>query len=1050
MRTFFLFSAFTLLFVLFSCSSQKTGDSQKYSLKGCYEKTISYKSFLDPPSEYRSFPFYSLNDKLEPAELRRQIKGFKEAGFGGFYLHSRVGLLTNYLSNDWWTAIDTAVAAAKEYGLNAWFYDEDKWPSGFGGGIIPRKGEEYRAKGLVRLAKDVDLPPGCDILKSDQDYNYICYTAQMGNPDFNGTSWVDLMNPKVVKEFIELTHKSYIERYKDGYSRPFAIFSDEPHICARYFEPNTPNEGILSYSPTVRDRFLKSKGYDFLDKVDELFEEKGDWRKVRLDYFQSVAKQFAASFSKQMGEYCAANRTRFTGHYLSEDVLRKVRNRIGNSMLQYRNMHIPGMDHLGLSIANRLLTARSVSSVANQYGMPRRMSELFGISGQNMNFDDRRWIANWHAINGINHFCPHLSLHSMKGVRKRDYPPTFSYHQPYWKYNKTVEDYLGRISYAATVGKYDPDILVINPLESEYLRGNSEPEFTSGLQVLLKKLQELHYDYDLGDEQILADTALVGEGKITVGQMQYRAVLLPDMIELRKSTINLLLQFAQRGGEIFHYGDRFPQFADGLKSDTLLSRLSKNCQMLTDADFDSFLGSRLPGKIEILGEEGNQIWTQVRKSEDGYLIMLTNISHLSENHFRLRSKLIGKNPVLWDPVKGECFSLKSDKEGFYSIELPHSSLVWITSGRFSDDVHNAKLYKSDKKYQTVRVLDEEWKGRRLSSNAITLDFAQYSTDNGMTWSKPEPVIGIQERLTKQQYEGPLKLRYLVNVSDIPACCNLVVEQPGIYEEVVVNDKKVSFGDNDYFVDRQFLSTDITNSIVAGNNRMDLSVSYSAPDPLAADQVKRYGTEIESIYLTGDFAVRGKGMNIYNDSQRNNTGYMPRRPVYGFDAFSVSKEDSVFNRNLTAEGYPFYEGAFELTQVFKMDQKEKSARYMLKIPDVEAVVVEIELNGENYAPVTYFPVQIDISSALRSGKNTLNIKLTNSLRNLLGPHHHSWKEMTRVGPSTFSGKGGFPNGKGNADWYDLRLTGEKTTAWNNEYYCIPFGLLSNVEILESRN
>jgi hypothetical protein len=233
--------------------------------------------------------------------------------------------------------------------------------------------------------------------------------------------------------------------------------------------------------------------------------------------------------------------------------------------------------------------------------------------------------------------------------------------------------------------------------------------------------------------------------------------------------------------------------------------------------------------------------------------------------------LIGKNPVLWDPAKGECFSLKSDKEGFYSIELPHSSLVWITSGRLSDDIHNAKSYEPDKKYQTVRILDEKWRGKRLNPNAITLDFARYSTDNGKTWSNPEPVIGIQERFTKQQYNGPLKLRYLVNVSDIPDCCNLVVEQPGIYEEVVVNDKKVSFGDNDYFVDRQFLSTDITNSIVAGSNRIELSVSYSAQDPLTADQVKRYGTEIESIYLTGDFAVRGKGMNVYNDSQRNNTG-----------------------------------------------------------------------------------------------------------------------------------------------------------------------------------
>lgn len=32
----------------------------------------------------------------------------------------------------------------------------------------------------------------------------------------------------------------------------------------------------------------------------------------------------------------------------------------------------------------------------------RRMSELFGVSGQNMSFEDQKWIANWHAVLGIN------------------------------------------------------------------------------------------------------------------------------------------------------------------------------------------------------------------------------------------------------------------------------------------------------------------------------------------------------------------------------------------------------------------------------------------------------------------------------------------------------------------------------------------------------------------------------------------------------------------------------------------------------------------------
>ena len=53
------------------------------------------------------------------------------------------------------------------------------------------------------------------------------------------------------------------------------------------------------------------------------------------------------------------------------------------------------------------------------------MSELFGVSGQNIEFEDQKWIANWHAVLGINFFVEHLALYSMRGERKRDYPPLY-------------------------------------------------------------------------------------------------------------------------------------------------------------------------------------------------------------------------------------------------------------------------------------------------------------------------------------------------------------------------------------------------------------------------------------------------------------------------------------------------------------------------------------------------------------------------------------------------------------------------------------------------
>ena len=75
--------------------------------------------FLNPPAEYRSAPFYSLNDRLDTAELAKQIRAFRDAGYGGFFLHSRTGLLTEYLGKEWWEAMDASVRAAKQTGFES-------------------------------------------------------------------------------------------------------------------------------------------------------------------------------------------------------------------------------------------------------------------------------------------------------------------------------------------------------------------------------------------------------------------------------------------------------------------------------------------------------------------------------------------------------------------------------------------------------------------------------------------------------------------------------------------------------------------------------------------------------------------------------------------------------------------------------------------------------------------------------------------------------------------------------------------------------------------
>ena len=83
--------------------------------------------------DYQSIPFWSWNDELEADELRRQIREMKMAGIGGFFMHARGGLTTEYLGEKWFDVTGACIDEARKQGMDAWCYDENGWPSGFAG-----------------------------------------------------------------------------------------------------------------------------------------------------------------------------------------------------------------------------------------------------------------------------------------------------------------------------------------------------------------------------------------------------------------------------------------------------------------------------------------------------------------------------------------------------------------------------------------------------------------------------------------------------------------------------------------------------------------------------------------------------------------------------------------------------------------------------------------------------------------------------------------------------------------------------------------------------
>ena len=106
-----------------------------------------YSTFAAPGAEWRGKPFWSWNGELREEELVRQVKVMKEMGLGGYFMHSRAGLITEYLGDEWFDLINAVADAGEQEGMEAWLYDEDRWPSGSAGGKVTID-PQYRMKAL--------------------------------------------------------------------------------------------------------------------------------------------------------------------------------------------------------------------------------------------------------------------------------------------------------------------------------------------------------------------------------------------------------------------------------------------------------------------------------------------------------------------------------------------------------------------------------------------------------------------------------------------------------------------------------------------------------------------------------------------------------------------------------------------------------------------------------------------------------------------------------------------------------------------------------------
>ena len=363
-----------------------------------------------PGSEFRGKPFWAWNGKLDPEELRRQIRAMKAMGLGGFFMHARVGLDTAYLSADWFDCVGACIDEAEKLGMEAWLYDEDRWPSGQAGGFVT-KNPAHRAR-MIRLeavdperfAWDADtlaayaaefdggalaryarLPKGGKpaIAKGGR-LLALRRVIHPSEPWFNGQACVDVLNPAAVKAFLRATHEAYAKRFgrKFGKSVP-GVFTDEVAHMGYDLHPVDSPPGRKNSAPwteALPRAYRKRFGLDVFDALPEVFfDVKGRAdRAARWRYHEITTALFASSFTGQIGEWCGRRGLLLTGHF-NEDDLTTQTILAGSVLRHYEHMQAPGLDLL-TEHWRTFDAAKQVSSAARQFGRRTRLTETYGCT----------------------------------------------------------------------------------------------------------------------------------------------------------------------------------------------------------------------------------------------------------------------------------------------------------------------------------------------------------------------------------------------------------------------------------------------------------------------------------------------------------------------------------------------------------------------------------------------------------------------------------------------------------------------------------------------
>lgn len=996
--------------------------------------------FENPTSEYRGAPFWAWNCELDPELLKKEIEYMKEMGFGGFHMHPRVGMATEYLSDDFMELVSTCVEKTRTEKMLAWLYDEDKWPSGFAGGLNT-KDIENRLKYLNittvpyddgTLTVEDDIKIASETLPKSKYYLLACFDidfdgsfymksykridvseAAQGKKLFayveyaapsnwyNGQAYVDTLSKSAIEGFIKLTHEKYKEKVGGDFGTLVpAIFTDEPQMVQKTYLSSAEAGGgvVMPYTTDLDDTFRAAYGFSFIDYIPELMYELSDGRISRARYLfhDHTSERFAAAFADTIGKWCSENGILMTGHLNREPALNWQTVSSGETMRSYRSFTLPGIDML--ADHHELSTAKQCQSAARQYGREGMASELYGVTNWCYDFKGHKQQGDWQAVFGVSVRVPHLTWVSMRGEAKRDYPASIGYQAPWYKEYRFIEDHFARVNTVMTRGKPVVKVGVIHPVESYWLCFGPLSQTNTARNELQKRFYEIinwltfsSQDFDLIAESLLPSQFGGTDGGFTVGEEKYDAIIVPSLKTIRKTTLCALEKFAEKGGKVIFMGE-VPSLVDAIPSDAPHS-LAEKCGVITWNKnellplIEDFREVSL--KYSWGGYADNLAYNLRQDGEARHLF----VAHINEprdydtsptEHYTITLK--GEwSLTLLDTSSGTTTPLAAGyKDG-------NTILGWVC-GRCDSLLLEMKPGRctegfvfEEKTYISEEFLDGGAEYTMDEPNVMLLDMPSYSVGDGEI-QPPKYVLDADTEIRKA-----LGLRLRTDGMVQPWVDPPDKDPQGkaaVYFEI---NSEIDYDGAQLGLEAIEYSTVYLNGTPADMTPVGYYIDEDAVKKINLPKIRkgknelkielRYGdvTPLEAYYLLGDFGVQATGRNIR----------------------ITKKPDALYFDSITGQALSFYGGNFTYHMKYTGGGKKT-----LEIRRFTATAISVAVDGKRVPGMLCYPPNRLYLGELPEGTHDIDITVYGSRMNTLGQLHNTILKPSYTDPGMWRPKGKF--------------------------------------------